>query len=89
MFLQHEIRRHLLIISSLRPNYLSLCAFVSILAFGAGGNLALDTTVLLEFLPSNKQYVLTLLAGWWGLGQTFTGFMAWAFRKFLPSFRSS
>lgn len=63
-----------------RPNFLSLCAFVSIVAFGAGGNLALDTTVLLEYLPSNKQYALTLLAAWWGIGQTFTRFMAWAFR---------
>jgi hypothetical protein len=49
------------------------------LAFGGGGNRVLDTTVFLEYLPSNKQYVLTLLATWWGIGQTFTGFMAWAF----------
>ena len=34
-----------------------------------GGNLILDTTVFLEYLPSNKQWLLTLLACWWGIGQ--------------------
>src|SRR5687767_3902434 len=62
-----------------RPNYAAVCIFAGLLAFGAGGNLVLDVTVFLEYLPSNKQHVLTLLAGWWGVGQTFTGFMAWAF----------
>ncbi|KAH7304309.1 membrane transporter [Stachybotrys elegans] len=61
------------------PNYVSVCTFAALLAFGAGGNLVLDVTVFLEYLPSNKQHVLTLLAGWWGIGQTFTGLMAWAF----------
>lgn len=56
---------------------------MSLLAFGGGGNLVLDTTVFLEYLPSNKQYVLTLLAAWWGIGQAFAGLMAWAF---LPNY---
>lgn len=72
----------------MRPNWVSLCSFVALLAFGAGGNLVLDTTVFLEYLPSKKQYVLTLLACWWGIGTTFTGLIAWAFRKlFNPLFR--
>jgi hypothetical protein len=33
--------------------------------FGSGGNLILDTAVFLEYLPSDKQWVLTWLAAWW------------------------
>jgi len=75
-----------ILLSSSRPNWIPLCAFVALLAFGGGGNLVLDTTVFLEYLPSNKQYVLTLLAAWWGIGQAFAGLMAWAF---LPRYSCS
>ncbi|KAH8807706.1 major facilitator superfamily domain-containing protein [Xylogone sp. PMI_703] len=61
------------------PNWIALTSCVAVLAFGGGGNLVLDTTVFLEYLPSNKQYVLTLLAAWWGVGQTIAGLFAWAF----------
>lgn len=43
----------------------------------------LDTTVFLEYLPSNKQWLLTLMACWWGLGQLIAGLWAWAF---LPTY---
>lgn len=61
------------------PNYISWCSFVALSGFGIGGNLVLDTTVFLEFLPSNKQWMVTLMAVWWGFGQTIAGFLAWAF----------
>ncbi|KAH8819956.1 major facilitator superfamily domain-containing protein [Xylogone sp. PMI_703] len=61
------------------PNWVALSIFIAFLGFGGGGNLILDTTVFLEYLPSNKQWVLTWLASWWGLGQAFTGFVAWGF----------
>ncbi|KAK0748885.1 hypothetical protein B0T18DRAFT_427105 [Schizothecium vesticola] len=32
-----------------------------------------------EYLPGNNQWVLTMLAAWWGLGQAITGFIAWGF----------
>ncbi|MCJ1478764.1 hypothetical protein MMC13_007448 [Lambiella insularis] len=48
------------------PTYNSLAFFIAISAFGGGGNLILDTTVFLEYLPSDKQWLLTLLADWWG-----------------------
>ncbi len=41
------------------PNWVSLAVFIALLGFGGGGNLILDTTVFLEFLPSNKQWVLS------------------------------
>lgn len=61
------------------PNYAAWATLVAISAFGSGGNLVLDTTVFLEYLPSNKQWLLTLLAGWWGVGQTAAGLIAWPF----------
>ncbi|CAI7678730.1 unnamed protein product [Penicillium manginii] len=61
------------------PNYAAWATLVAISAFGSGGNLVLDTTVFLEYLPSNKQWLLTLLAGWWGVGQTVAGLVAWPF----------
>jgi MFS family permease len=60
-------------------NWASLGLFVALIGFGGGGNLILDTTVFLEYLPSDKQWAVTLLAAWWGLGQAVTGFIAWGF----------
>lgn len=42
------------------PNWYALGAFTSLAAFGSGGNLVLDTTIFLEYLPGNKQWVLTV-----------------------------
>lgn len=61
------------------PNWVSLAVFIALLGFGGGGNLIMDTTVFIEYLPSDKQWVLTWLAAWWGLGQAITGFIAWGF----------
>ncbi|GMG19368.1 unnamed protein product [Ambrosiozyma monospora] len=38
--------------------------------FFLGGNLALDVTLLLEFLPSKWQHLNTFLACWWEVGDT-------------------
>ncbi|KAK4207826.1 hypothetical protein QBC37DRAFT_444253 [Rhypophila decipiens] len=66
-------------ISAAMPNWPSLALFISLIGFGAGGNLILDTTVFLEYLPGKKQWVLTLMAMWWGFGQAITGFIGWGF----------
>jgi MFS family permease len=67
------------IIAGAMPSWPTLSLFIAILGFGGGGNLILDTTVFLEYLPSNKQWLLTFLAAWWGFGQAITGFIAWGF----------
>ncbi|KAM5350553.1 hypothetical protein ACJ41O_007058 [Fusarium nematophilum] len=61
------------------PNWASLGVFIAFLGFGAGGNLVLDPTVFLEFLPSKKQWLVTAMATWWGFGQAAAGFIAWGF----------
>ncbi|CAL5873027.1 uncharacterized protein PFLUO_LOCUS7296 [Penicillium psychrofluorescens] len=67
------------VVAGASPSWTVLGLFVSLSAFGSGGNLVLDTTVFLEYLPSKNQWLLTLLAAWWGLGQLIAGLFAWAF----------
>ncbi|KAK3386630.1 major facilitator superfamily domain-containing protein [Podospora didyma] len=67
------------IIAGAMPNWASLGFFVALIGFGGGGNLILDTTVFLEYVPGSKQWTLTLMAAWWGFGQAITGFIAWGF----------
>ena len=71
------------IVAGASPNWIVLGLFVCLAAFGSGGNLVLDTTVFLEYLPSQKQWLLTLMASWWGVGQFVAGLWAWAF---IPNF---
>lgn len=71
------------IVAGAAPNWVVLGLFVCLTAFGSGGNLVLDTAVFLEFLPSQYQWLLTLMASWWGVGQLIAGLFAWAF---LPNY---
>ncbi|KAL6705877.1 Filamentous Growth Regulator [Coniothyrium glycines] len=71
------------IVAGASPNWEVLGLFICLSAFGAGGNLVLDTAVFLEYLPSYKQWMLTLMAAWWGIGQLIAGFLAWGF---LPNY---
>ncbi|KAF2171897.1 hypothetical protein M409DRAFT_63439 [Zasmidium cellare ATCC 36951] len=71
------------IVAGASPNWIVLGLFTCLSAFGAGGNLVLDTAVFLEYLPSKDQWLLTLMAAWWGLGQLIAGLFAWAF---LPNY---
>ena len=61
------------------PNWTVLGLFTTLAAFGSGGNLILDTTVFLEFLPGDKQWLLTLMACWWGFAPVIAAAFAWPF----------
>lgn len=61
------------IVAGASPNWIVLGLFTCLSAFGGGGNLVLDTAVFLEYLPSKDQWLLTLLAGWWGKINAITG----------------
>jgi MFS family permease len=54
------------IVAGASPNWVVLGLFTCLSAFGAGGNLVLDTAVFLEYLPSQEQWLITLMAAWWG-----------------------
>ncbi|KAL4875845.1 major facilitator superfamily domain-containing protein [Aspergillus karnatakaensis] len=67
------------IVAGASPNWIVLGLFTCLSAFGAGGNLVLDTAVFLEYLPSQHAWLVTLMAAWWGVGQLIAGLFAWAF----------
>lgn len=69
------------IVAGAAPNYASWGAFNALSAFGAGGNLVLDTTCFLEYLPHKYTWAVTLMAAWWGVGLTLGGLIAWAFLR--------
>lgn len=49
---------------------------IALVGFGAGGNLPVDGTMFLEFIPGNKQYLLTFLSIWWAIGQVVASLVA-------------
>lgn len=61
------------------PNWYVLGTFTALASFGSGGNLVLDTTIFLEFLPGDKQWLITLMACWWGLAPVVAAAFAWPF----------
>ncbi|EWY92140.1 hypothetical protein FOYG_09035 [Fusarium oxysporum NRRL 32931] len=67
------------IVAGAAPNWPVLGLFIALLGFAAGGNLVLDPTVFLEFLPGSKQWLVTAMATWWGFGQAAAGFLAWGY----------
>ncbi|KAI9690648.1 MAG: hypothetical protein M1820_009955 [Bogoriella megaspora] len=71
------------IVAGASPNWTVLGLFTCLAAFGGGGNLVLDTAVFLEYLPGKFQWLITMMALWWGLGQLVAGLFAWAY---LPNF---
>ncbi|KAG7442074.1 uncharacterized protein BT62DRAFT_454811 [Guyanagaster necrorhizus] len=44
---------------------------------GVGGNLPVDSAVLLDLIPDTHQYLLTLLNVWWSVGSLLGSFFAW------------
>ncbi|KAF3010373.1 hypothetical protein E8E14_010022 [Neopestalotiopsis sp. 37M] len=59
------------------PSWGALTGFVTIYGFFAGGNLAIDLTLLAECLPARYSFLLTGMAAVWGLGNAITGLIAW------------
>ena len=60
-------------------SYATYCLFMALNAFSAGGNIATDVTIFLEFSPAKYTWLTTFMAGWWGVGQTIATLIAWAF----------
>lgn len=52
---------------------------IFLMAWASGGNLVLDTTTFLEFLPSRHNWLVTFFAFFWGIGGTIAAATAYAF----------
>ncbi|KAI9203368.1 major facilitator superfamily domain-containing protein [Polychytrium aggregatum] len=49
------------------------------LGIGVGGNLPVDGALFLEFIPSSRQNLLTLLSCFWPIGQVVASLLGWIF----------
>ncbi|KAK7059875.1 major facilitator superfamily domain-containing protein [Favolaschia claudopus] len=59
------------------PNYIALCSLAAVWSVGVGGNLPVDSSIFLEFVPASHQYLLTVLSIWWAFGQLLGSLVAW------------
>ena len=51
------------------PNFAAIASFAALWSFGVGGNLPVDSSIFLEFLPGDRQYLLTILSVDWAIAQ--------------------
>ncbi|KAJ7273809.1 MFS general substrate transporter [Mycena rebaudengoi] len=59
------------------PNFITLTSMAAIWSIGVGGNLPVDSSIFLEFVPASHQYLLTILSIWWAFGQLIGSLIAW------------
>ncbi|KAG7663841.1 uncharacterized protein J8A68_002701 [[Candida] subhashii] len=59
------------------PNFAALGVFNAFWSFGVGGNLPVDSAIFLEALPKSHQWLLTVMSGWWAIGQVIANLVSW------------
>ncbi|EDK47170.1 hypothetical protein PVL30_002446 [Lodderomyces elongisporus] len=65
------------VVAGSSPNFAATGIFVSFWSFGVGGNLPVDSAIFLEALPASHQWLLTVMSGWWALGQIVANLISW------------
>ncbi|GAA5824280.1 hypothetical protein JCM3770_000921 [Rhodotorula araucariae] len=58
-------------------NYAALCFLNFMIGLGVGGNIPIDATITLEFLPTNRRFLLCALSTFQPLGVTVTSLISW------------
>ncbi|KAL0579739.1 hypothetical protein V5O48_002233 [Marasmius crinis-equi] len=61
------------------PNFITLASLLAMVGVGVGGNMPVDSAVFLDLVPGSHQYLLTVMAVWWSLGQLVVSLLAWPF----------
>lgn len=69
--------------SAFSQSFVGVCCLAALLGCGLGGNLPVDSTMLLEFVPSYRKNIVTLLAIFWPVGSLVGAGVGWAL---LPPF---
>ncbi|EGP82662.1 unnamed protein product [Zymoseptoria tritici ST99CH_1A5] len=59
--------------------YTSFLVVTAFVGFGIGGNIPIDTTICLEFIPQNKRFLLALLSIFQPIGVVITSAIAYGF----------
>jgi MFS family permease len=60
-------------------SYTSFLVVTAFVGFGIGGNIPIDTTICLEFIPQNKRFLLALLSIFQPIGVVLTSAIAYGF----------
>ncbi|KAG9959781.1 sugar transporter-like protein, partial [Aureobasidium melanogenum] len=60
-----------LILAAPKDNYGAICAIYFLASLGLGGNIPIDATIALEFLPQNRRFLVSLLSLWQPIGVVF------------------
>ncbi|KAG9254434.1 major facilitator superfamily domain-containing protein [Emericellopsis atlantica] len=61
------------------PNYLTFLVLTAFVGFGVGGNIPIDTSITLEFIPQNKRFLLACLSVFQPLGVVVCSAIAFGF----------
>ncbi|PSR90299.1 membrane transporter [Coniella lustricola] len=60
-------------------NYTTFLVLTAFVGFGVGGNIPIDTTITLEFIPHNKRFLLAVLSVFQPIGVVICSAIAFAF----------
>ncbi|KAF2673622.1 MFS general substrate transporter [Microthyrium microscopicum] len=60
-------------------SYTSFLVLTAFVGFGVGGNIPIDTTICLEFIPQNRRFLLALLSIFQPIGVVITSVIAYGF----------
>ncbi|KAL9002954.1 MAG: hypothetical protein Q9188_004142 [Gyalolechia gomerana] len=60
-------------------NYDSILVLTAFVGFGVGGNIPIDTTITLEFIPQNRRFLLALLSVFQPIGVVLSSGIAYGF----------
>lgn len=58
-------------------NYNAICGIYFLASIGLGGNIPIDATIALEYLPQNRRNLVTLLSLWQPIGVVFASAVAY------------
>ncbi|GFZ47001.1 hypothetical protein JCM24511_04227 [Saitozyma sp. JCM 24511] len=57
-----------MLLAAPKYNYEAVCGIYFLSSIGLGGNIPIDPTIALEFLPQNRRYLVSLLSMWQPIG---------------------
>ncbi|KAL4869404.1 hypothetical protein BDV12DRAFT_196452 [Aspergillus spectabilis] len=57
-----------MLMAASKYNYGAICGVYFLACIGLGGNIPIDATIALEFLPQNKRYLVALMSMWQPIG---------------------
>jgi MFS family permease len=57
-----------MLLAAPKYNYAAICGIYFLASLGLGGNIPIDATIALEFLPQNRRFLVSLLSMWQPIG---------------------